>query len=127
MNTAKSTSEDCSTDRLNERFRCGMRMGSRLCTNPHMKNNVAIMAKANRWRDLACSLFIEGSPVCATYKFLFNTMMVRYIFNTYIIFIISLVIEDPPKARHAVDGLLYIRYDCPKHTQDNDVELPPAS
>ncbi|MOA30231.1 hypothetical protein D3C78_1513010 [compost metagenome] len=49
INTAESTREACKVLRLNDLFKCGIRIGSRLCTKPHMKNSEVIMIKGKRY------------------------------------------------------------------------------
>lgn len=47
MNTAESINEDCKVDKLNDFFKCGIKIGSRLCTKPHIKKSEVIIIKAN--------------------------------------------------------------------------------
>lgn len=47
MKTAESIKDDCNVVKLKDFFKCGMRIGSRLWTNPHIKKREVIIANAN--------------------------------------------------------------------------------
>ena len=58
MNTEKSTSEDCKKFKVNAFRRCGINIGSRLCTKPQKKNKLVTKIKGKRY-PLSFSVFRE--------------------------------------------------------------------